>query len=642
MKKQYWLRLAVSLALFVSTVACGGGSSSGSSGSGDNGGGGGGSQLQITTNSLLRGTLQGSAYLITLTATGGQGSLKWSMGPISATASYVDGLSIDPNTGVVSGTVNFAGTCGFTATVTDSASHTASKSFTITATTALTAPSSKAATISAYVDIFPIFLGYGGGVEPLTFSVTGGSLPPGMRFDPSNGNILGSATTPGVYSATFTITDSYSTPEVVSEQVVITVQRPALQVTSSLPSRIPINQSFSSNVVPIGGTPPYSFSLLSGSVPGLSGPDPGSGVVSGVPTTAGSWVLKVKVTDSSSPAQSATQNYGITVAAPLGRNDTVQTATTVGNGSWEASISPYIDPPDKAPYAGDGDYYKLVSLAGSTVHVETYAKRSNPNNPLDTVLEIVDANGVRLSTCRQPGGADFTSSCINDDMSSTSQDSSIDIQVPGDPSTATAIYAHVLDWRGDARPDMRYGLIVNGIVAPLDVKTASLAPAARGLSYSQQIVSENGNGATTWTVQSGTLPPGLTLSSTGVISGSATTDGSYSFTVQAADSSTPPQTASKQFTINVVEPVKITSSATFPDACLNQPYSYTLTTSGGIPPIYWTFISNSWVPVNLNQSTGVFSGTPGVVGTFTGSLGAGDDTGHFDSQNVSLTVKNCP
>ena len=134
-------------------------------------------------------------------------------------------------------------------------------------------------------------------------------------------------------------------------------------------------------------------------------------------------------------------------------------------------------------------------------------------------------------------------------------------------------------------------LWVNGVVAPLDQSTP-LLPASRGLSYSQQLVATNNIGAVSWSLAvSGSLPPNLNLSASGAITGSATTNGTYAFSVKATDSGTPPtKTVSK--TIRVGDPVVITSSPAMPDACLNQPYSFTPTSSAACLPVVWTFISN--------------------------------------------------
>ena len=108
----------------------------------------------------------------------------------------------------------------------------------------------------------------------------------------------------------------------------------------------------------------------------------------------------------------AFQSIQLGVAAPLGRNDSPASATKLGNGLHFRlrSVRSRMHQTYTAP---DTDYYRIIAAAGSTVHVETFAKRYYPSNvPLDTVLEITDQNGVRLTTgCNQPGGTttDFSS-----------------------------------------------------------------------------------------------------------------------------------------------------------------------------------------------------------------------------------------
>lgn len=632
--------LLVSAAL----VACGGSSSSGGSGAPPPPP----PTITITDNSPLPGTLQNHAYSVTLHTAYAVGAVTWSIAPISSTASFVDGLAIDPATGVLSGTANFGGTCGFVARATDSSSppRTASKTFLVTAYSPLQPPSPQSFTIQQFQQIFGQSMGPLGGVPPLSFSVTGGSLPQGARFD-QNGQMIGSAITAGTYVSTVTIQDSFSPPEVVTAKVTVVVIPPPLQVALSLPTQVFRNRPFSGRIVAIGGVPPYKFTLAGGSLPpGFNPIELNTGRVSGTPTTLGPYFFGVNVSDSNTPAQTTGNNFFMNVVDPIGRNDTIATATPINDGAFTASISPYIDPPDNAPLVADNDYYKLVSLAGSTVHIETQAQRLPFANPLDTVIEVVDGNGTRLSTCRLPGstGATFASACIDDDIpgSPGTLDSALDLKVPGAPSTTTTFYVHVIDWRGDARPDMAYVLQINGVVPPLSISTTSLAPGNRTIPYTQYLVAQNFSGTVTWTTTGGNLPPGLNLAANGTISGTPTTNGTYPFTVQASDGSNPPQTATAQESIQIVDPVKITSAATWPDACQNQPYSFTLHTSGGLAPYYWSFSSSNWIAINLNQSTGVFSGTPDVTGTFMGIVGVNDATSNGVTQSVTVTVKQCP
>jgi hypothetical protein len=75
--------------------------------------------------------------------------------------------------------------------------------------------------------------------------------------------------------------------------------------------------------------------------------------------------------------------------------------------------------------------------------------------------------------------------------------------------------------------------------------------------YSQTLTATGGNAAFTWTLVSGALPPGLTLSTAGVISGTPTSLGNFSFVVQVQDSGTPQQTATLPLTLNVVPAFRI-------------------------------------------------------------------------------------
>src|SRR4029077_5332408 len=87
--------------------------------------------------------------------------------------------------------------------------------------------------------------------------------------------------------------------------------------------------------------------------------------------------------------------------------------------------------------------------------------------------------------------------------------------------------------------------------------TGALPDALYKTAYSQMLASSGGNAPIVWSLSSGQLPPGITMSSAGVISGSATVTGTFSFTVKAADSSSPQQTATASFTLSVASTLSI-------------------------------------------------------------------------------------
>lgn len=67
---------------------------------------------------------------------------------------------------------------------------------------------------------------------------------------------------------------------------------------------------------------------------------------------------------------------------------------------------------------------------------------------------------------------------------------------------------------------------------PITVTTTSLPAATPGVAYSQSLAATGGATPYTWDVTAGTLPSGVTLSSAGLLSGTPTLDGVYSFTVR--------------------------------------------------------------------------------------------------------------
>jgi hypothetical protein len=121
----------------------------------------------------------------------------------------------------------------------------------------------------------------------------------------------------------------------------------------------------------------------------------------------------------------------------------------------------------------------------------------------------------------------------------------------------------------------------------LAITTASVANGQLGQPYSATLSASGGAGAEQWSLATGQLPPGLNLSTTGVISGTPTTAGNYVFTVKVTDSSTPVQTASAGLAISVLTPLNLTvSNAGFATAVVigdvsATPQAITVTNNSG-------------------------------------------------------------
>lgn len=179
------------------------------------------------------------------------------------------------------------------------------------------------------------------------------------------------------------------------------------------------------------------------------------------------------------------------------------------------------------------------------------------------------------------------------------------------------------------------------------VSPANLSPMTVGTPTSQTLSSSGGTAPYTYTLQSGTLPVGLSLSSAGVLSGTPTQRGGYAFTVRSIDSTTPTaQFVDKAYTGTVLNPsLSITPvSAT---AVQNVAFSQQLVASGGVAPHTYQLETGS-IPAGISiSSSGLVSGTTAAApGNYPVSLRVTDaSTGpgvYFELENFTLTVSPPP
>jgi Putative Ig domain len=179
------------------------------------------------------------------------------------------------------------------------------------------------------------------------------------------------------------------------------------------------------------------------------------------------------------------------------------------------------------------------------------------------------------------------------------------------------------------------------LVPPPAVTTTSLSNGAGGTAYTATLQESGGIAPFSWSVASGSLPNGFSLGSDGTISGTPCTGGTSNFTVQVADSATPPLTASAPLSINVtLSPLSITTTS-LPEGVTNAIYSQSVGAGGGISPYTWSVASGSlpsWA--TLNSSTGRITGIPGATGTanFTLKVADSECSAVTLTQALSLSV----
>jgi len=176
---------------------------------------------------------------------------------------------------------------------------------------------------------------------------------------------------------------------------------------------------------------------------------------------------------------------------------------------------------------------------------------------------------------------------------------------------------------------------------PLSITTTSLQQGQTTVAYNATLSATGGTAPYTWTLKSGTLPAGLSLSTGGTISGTPTTAGAASITVQVSDSATRPQTADSGNLALAISggTLKITST-TATTGTVGTAYNFQLEASGGVPPYTWAVGSGSALPAGLSLSAaGVVSGTPTAAGSFNPSIAVTDETStNTISEPVAFTI----
>ena len=180
-------------------------------------------------------------------------------------------------------------------------------------------------------------------------------------------------------------------------------------------------------------------------------------------------------------------------------------------------------------------------------------------------------------------------------------------------------------------------LTVSTSIPPLELTTSQLPGGTVGSSYSTTLSASGGTPPYSWSVSSGTLPTGLSLSSSGTLSGTPTVAGAFPFTVAVKDTASASASASLSINVASVSPLQITSSQ-LPGGTVSSAYSATLSASGGTSPYSWS-VSSGTLPTGLSlSSSGALSGTPTVAGSFPFTVAVKDAASASASASLSINV----
>lgn len=432
---------------------------------------------------------------------------------------------------------------------------------------------------------------------PLTYS--SGGLPPGLSIDPNTGIISGTPTIKGQFGVTVVATDngglntntgfilnvilnpSINYPPIVVGAGINTPQA----VTKGTPISIPTDYAFSDPE----GRP---LSYISSPLPAGLTLNPTTGLISGTATTYGTFGIAVGATDDG--GNTAYSGFFLTINLNPGINEPPY---VVGNG---------IATP-QSTYLNDGYNFPTATAFGDPEgRALTYV-----SSPLAPGLTLNPTTGVISGTPVVPGQYGITVGATDD----------------GGNTVYSGYFLNVV-----LNPAINYPPIVNGngittpqtvtIHDPVSIPTAYAFtdPEGRPMSFF-----------------SSPLPAGLSINpATGIISGTASTYGTFGITVGVTDDGGNKAYSGFFLTINLnpainEPPYVIGNGITTPQSSVvgstvNIPTAYAFGDPEGRTLTY----TSSPMPAGLtfDPITGVISGTPTQAGEFGITVGATDDGGN--------------
>ena len=621
----------------------------------------------ITTTTLPNGII-GTAYNQTLTVTG-TSPIAWSF----FSGNLPTGLTFDAN-GTISGIPTEAGIFNFSVQVTNVAGNNI-KSLTITI---LERPVITTTTLPngiIHTEYSQTLLATG--TMPIDWYVFGGNLPTGLTLS-KEGIISGIPTVSGIFDFTVQATNIAGS---VTRALTITILTPPVITTTTLSNGIANTLYY--KTLTATGTTPIDWSLAGGNLPtGLTLSSTGS--ITGTPITIGkfdftvqaknSWgsdtkVLSITILEQiiyfadnfdeyiagnplvgqgtppwrtwtqptnfeQNPIVTNIQSSTIPNSVLIqNSNDLVFLFENQTNGRYIIEFDYYI------PSSGNGAYFNIQNTTDLGIEnawayqvffsndgIGIYYAGSNTEHifthPVNTWFHIY--NDIDLN-------ANETSLVINGIEAGSWPSIWASLNANGRKQLgAVDFYAMAQSLNSQKSGTYFLDNFKVTTTAPL-ITTSTLPNGIVNTAYSQTLATM-GTTSVAWSLLSGNLPAGLTLSTTGVISGTPTTAGTFNFTVRAGNSE---GSSTKALTITIIEPPIITTT-TLPDGIMGIYYSETLRATG-TAFITWTHFSGN-LPTGLTISTdGVISGTPSTAGTFDFSVQAMNDAGST-TQALSITI----
>ncbi len=417
-----------------------------------------------------------------------------------------------------------------------------------------------------------------------------------------------------------------------------------------------------SQTIAASGPAPNTFVVSAGTLPpGLS--LAASGILGGTPTSASISNFTITATDSTGCP--GTQPYTVTVASPIitlappalpGGTAGVPYSQTVtasgGTAPYSFAVATGSLPPGLALAVGGG-------ISGTPTKTGTYgftiaATDAFGSSGAQSYSIVVAAPAITLTPPTLPSGTTGVPYSQALTANGGSSPYTFAVTTGGLPTGLLLTSAGGLS--GTPTTAGTYGFTITAtdafgstgaklnsvtVVAPAIILSPSTLPGGTtGVPYSQSVTASGGTTPYNFAVTAGSLPIGLALTGSGVLSGTPTVAGTYGFTITATDAFG--STGAQAYSVVVVAPTIVLAPAVLPAGQAGSAYSQTLTASGGIGP-YSFAVSAGTLPTGLIlAANGTLSGIPTAAGAPTFTITATDSKGVIGSRSYALTIANGP
>ncbi|MFN7933993.1 MAG: putative Ig domain-containing protein [Bryobacteraceae bacterium] len=494
------------------------------------------------------------------------------------------------------------------------------------------------------------FIQASGGVTPYVYTVTAGSLPQGMTLNTQTGLLSGIPTQSGAFPFTVRVGDSHD--QFATRQFTLNVRGPLDMLTTSLPAAT-LNTAYTFALTAVGGTTPYSWTLLSGAPAGITLST--SGVLSGTPTQAGSFNLQIRVGDTVGAQVTRTLTLTVngpqlqiqTSSLPAATSGVAYSTTITASGGTQPYVFTTTSPlPTGFSLASNG-LLSGVTGQGGTFNI-TFTVRDALNQTANRTLTLSVTSNLQITTTSLPQAALSTN--YSTTISASGGTAPYIWTAPGGlPSgfvldsasgilSGTPFQEGVFSFNIQVQDSLNqtnlrsFQLVVGTL---LSITTPVLKNGIVGQPYEDFFFATGGIAPFTWSLTSPN-PPGLFLNpTTGVLTGVPSLPGIFNLTVRVQDAIG--ASAIRSFSVTISPAFTITTQS-LAAGTLGLLYEQALSASGGTAPYYWSISSGAPSGLQLNQFTGVLNGVPAQSGTFTLLVTATDSVGQQTTKQLTLIV----